>query len=102
MANVGDENQVKIKKTKKALEREAELDDLKQILQTARGRYFIWRLLERCRVFNTSASMDPSVCLFQSAERNIGLWVWGELFQAYPDAYDKMREEAKEREDKSK
>lgn len=57
--DVGDVKQTKKRKKKHQLEREQELEDMKQILDTPFGRRFIWRVLKKCRMFDTISHHDP-------------------------------------------
>lgn len=63
------------------LERENELEDLRFILSTEKGRRFLWQILERAGVFRNSYTGDNST-FFNEGRRNLGLWLIGEIAAA--------------------
>lgn len=100
VADVGNEEQVKVKRQKKKSSRDVEIDELRAILDTYGGRAFYWRLLSECRVYASSFSTDPLTMAHAEGQRKIGLWALGELEPLSPGIMDKMRIEAVERERK--
>lgn len=60
------------------------------------GRDFIWRLLEECRVYQSSYQGNMDETLFNEGKRNIGLWLVSEILASNPNAYAQMRLEAED------
>ncbi len=92
--DVGDVKTVKKGKTKAALRREREIEELRQLLATREGRATLWRLLQHCGIFRTSFDADSHTTAFNEGGRNIGLWMIGEIDEANVHAYEIMRNEA--------
>lgn len=97
MVNVGDEKQVRKTKKKWELEEERILEELRQLLKVPGNRYFLWRLLSHCRIFNTVSSPDPVQIALNSGRRDAGLWLLGEIENADPAAFSIMHNEATNR-----
>lgn len=96
--DAGDEKKVRKRKTKADIERERQVEELKKLLEDKGSRYFLWRLLEYCQVFHTTSYHDPTALAINSGKRDPGIWVIAEIFEANPNAYTLMRQEAQERE----
>lgn len=72
-------------------------DDLKWIMNDARGRRMIYKQLERAGVFRISyAAGDPHQTSFNEGQRNIGVRLLGELMAVTPEQYALMLREAKD------
>ena len=69
--------------------------DLVWLMGEARGRRFIWRLLDKAGVFRTSFTGN-SATFFNEGQRNIGLWVQAMLIEHCPDKYFAMLNEQKD------
>lgn len=96
--DAGDEVKVRKRKTKAQLEEERCQEELRQILSTPGGRYWIWRLLSECGVFRTMSEETPHKMAVFSGLRDAGLWTLAEVFAADKNAFQKMQLEANERE----
>jgi hypothetical protein len=94
--DVGDDVQVKERKTKRQLQKEREDEEMKQILDTYGGRAFMWRLLSSCGVFRTSFTGNAST-YFNEGKRQIGLEVLKEILELDSKAFQIMQQEAVER-----
>ncbi len=94
--DANDEKQVK-KARKKAEQDDAlRLDVIRNVMQTAIGRAWIYGLLERCHCFSTSFIQGaPDASAFREGERNIGLQLLADVQSASPDLYLTMIQEAK-------
>ena len=75
MDNNSEESEVQ-EKVKEA--RERELNDLRKIISTEEGKNFFCRLLTRGRIYTTTFTGN-SQGMFNEGERNLALWVLGEL-----------------------
>jgi hypothetical protein len=84
-----DEQHVKGRKTKAKIRREDQLSCLRDILETEGGQEFFWRLLSRCRLYETSFTGN-SQTFFNEGKREVGLWILSEIVAADPAAYSKM------------
>ena len=60
-------------------------------------RAFVWRLLERAHVFETSMTADPHMTAFREGERNMGLGLMVEINRLCPAQYPVMAAEAAKR-----
>jgi len=92
--DVGDQKQVTHKKAKHKLDRQQELEELKDLLSRPGGRAFIWRLITECKVTTFGYCGDNNQLNHQEGQRRVGGWVIAELDAADPKAYSKMRDEA--------
>lgn len=94
--NAGDEDQVATKaKSAKQKDKQA-TQDLKWIMSDARGRRFVWALLERCGIYRSSylaGRGQPAATAFHEGERNVGLETLARLLRETPKAYAAMTEE---------
>ncbi len=84
------------KKQKTSLERQAE--EFRRLLESPGARYWLWKLLSRCRVFHTLSVSSPHDMAIRSGQRDVGLWVLNEILENHPEAFHMMQQEAKERE----
>lgn len=92
--DTGDVKQVNKKKSKRQAKRDQELDDLRHLLDTAGGRNFVWRLLQKCGVYHTSfVAESTSETSFNEGKRQMGLWTLEEIFDASPHTYALMQKE---------
>ena len=98
--DVGDEKQVREKKTRHQLVREQQLAELHALLQVPGGRAFIWRLLIECRI--SSFGFSGEDLIKAEGSRKVGAWVIEEVDAADPRAYSIMRDEVASREVKEK
>lgn len=82
---------------KQKLELEAQAEDFRKLLDSPGNRYWIWKLLSRCRVFHTLSVSSPHDMAIRSGQRDVGLWVLNEILEHHPEAFYNMQKEAKER-----
>lgn len=73
-------------------ERQHDLD-LFNLLQQEEFRDYLWGLLERCHMFQTTFTGN-SQSYFQEGERNVGLQVLHEINACDPDSYIKMMQKS--------
>lgn len=73
-----------------AIARRREVDDLKWLMGHPQGRRIVTRLLEMTHVYKPSFTPNGSVMCFKEGERNVGLWLTGELMETTPDEYLKL------------
>ena len=84
--NAADPEQVAAAKDKVESLNDRRLNDIREVLNTRRGRRFYWRYLEICGVFKTS-NADASQIFFNEGMRNIGLQLLADVNEAAPEAY---------------
>ncbi len=94
--DVGDEKQVKELKTKLELAREREIGEFRAILETEAGRAFVWRILEKCKIYDTSVVHELATFV-ALGEKNIGSWLINEVFTSDLGAFTLMMQEHQER-----
>lgn len=95
MSNAGNPEAVKEARLKTSDRRDREIDDLRVVMSTVQGRRVINRIMEFCGMFRTSFTGN-SYTFFNEGQRNVGLFLYGEL-QEVPDLYLDMIAEAKKR-----
>lgn len=95
--DTGDEKQVTTRKNKNKSKRDREENELRDILKTYGGRAYIWRILSRCGVFRLSFTGDPNSTFFKEGQRDIGLHLLSEVMEIDSSAFQKMQQEAVER-----
>jgi hypothetical protein len=85
----------------KQREHEKLVDSLREVMQTAQGKRFLWWLLEHCGIYSQNVSANSTMYILEG-QRSIGLKVIdliGEVsVTAYPELIlDKAREESSRR-----
>lgn len=95
--NAADPKQVNAAKRKAGGSEAADREVMKSLTDYRPGRAFLWRLFEKCHMFETSFTGDPLLTAFREGERNFGLRLFEQLGAANPTAYTQMlREHAEE------
>lgn len=97
--NAADAEQVAKGKSKEDARRFEELNDLRGILATPGGRRFMWRMLGKCRVFE-SIYHASALIHYNSGQQDIGHFVMAEIVDARADALLEMMQESKQAEEK--
>lgn len=80
------------------LRREAELEALKFLMVSSLGRAFAWWFLSLSGVDFLSFTGDNDSTNFREGRRSMGVDLREEIMQVAPLMYDKMRQEAAQRE----
>lgn len=73
-------------------------EELRQLLERPGARYFLWRVLCECGVFQSTSAYDQHNMAIRSGRRDIGLWLLDEMFRADNKAFAMMQNEAQDRE----
>lgn len=94
-----DEEQDIERQNKISIERERQLEEIKQVMSTAGGRYLMWRILGWCGVYHSTSSTDTTLMAILSGKRDIGLELILELMRTDVKLYNLMNIEGKERDD---
>jgi len=85
-------------KSKRAKYDQRQLDEyLRQMLNTNVGRWWIFDLLGRCRISQSSFNSEPGRMAFDEGQRNIGLMLQADIARVYPEAFILMMREANDR-----
>lgn len=82
VANIADEKTVKRAERKEKDLRLQQLNDIRTVLNNASGRRFVWRLLEKCKVFGSVYSKDQSMVYFNAGQQDLGHFLMAEITEA--------------------
>ena len=83
--NSGDKEQVKQAAQRERSRRERELNDIRELLDTAEGKRFLWRLLEYCRTFESIWDASARIH-YRSGQQDVGHFLMAEIVAADADA----------------
>ncbi len=75
-------------------ERQRTLRHIRQVMGTYAGRAFVWRILERARIYQSSYTPNPHDTAFNEGRRSAGLALMDDLDVACPGQIEVMRREA--------
>lgn len=75
-----------------SITRAQEIEDFKTIAASVEGRRFLWRLLEKTGVYRSSFT-GSSETFFREGQRNVGLFLIGEIHEICPEVYATMLKE---------
>ena len=90
------EQRAQDKATQQRIDRDQEIADFAELMASAAGRRFLWRMLDKCGVYRSSFRTSAEMGLLEG-QRNIGLLLLSELHEICPERYIEMLNEAKER-----
>lgn len=71
-------------------------DAIKAVMSTRPGRRYVWEILARCGLMQTSFNPDALVLSFNEGQRNVGLSIFNDIDTNCSEAYLLMIKEAKE------
>lgn len=92
----GQEN-AKVEQARRAkIERETEVEDLKWLMGSKRGRRIAWKQLDRAGVFRLSFNTNSMQMAFNEGNRNAGLQLLAMINTHCPEQYQAMLEEQKD------
>ena len=83
------EKAIKAAKTKDEVREEG----LRQLLNSAQGRAWMWGLLEQCDPYRTPFNTDALQMSFNCGESNVALKLIGEIHRVAPESYLVMMKE---------
>ena len=76
-------------------QRDNELKDVREVLNTEAGQRFLWRILSECGIFRVSFdSMNSNYTVYNEGRRSIGLFILNELNEADYKIFSKMQQQA--------
>lgn len=94
--DANDEKQVKAAKEKAKLNEALRLDVIRNVMQSAAGRSWIYSILEMCHIYgNPFIPGQQDVTAFNLGQANIGKILLVDVQVATPDLYLTMIQEAK-------
>lgn len=73
--------------------RQLEIDGINYIMKSRMGRDFIWRNLQKCKVFESMFTVEPIANAYNAGMRSYGVWLKDEVKGSSPDLYLRMLEE---------
>lgn len=91
--DAGDPVQVRAAR-KMAKASEADQDNMiLAIMGMPQGRKWVWEILTRCKVFQTTFDRNGLVMAFQTGEQNIGQSILADIMRVCPEQYLTMTQE---------
>lgn len=93
--NAASEKQVKSAGHKERLKEKDEKKDLQALLNTIEGRSVFWRILTKCKVFESIWEGSARIH-YKAGQQDLGHWLMDEIIKANPEAYLQMQKEAME------
>lgn len=90
----GAQAEVQEKRLLEAMDRAGELNQLRELLVLEPARDLLWRVLNKCRVFQSTYNKNFGDMAFAEGQRNIGLWLLSEVCEADPQAEIAMKAKA--------
>lgn len=83
-------------RTREKLAQQSEVEDVKWLMASKRGRRILWRVLDRAGVYRLSFNTNSMTMAFAEGARNEGLRLLATIHGACPDLYPTMVKEANE------
>lgn len=75
--------------------RKEELTDIRTVLASSSGRNFLWRLLDKCGVFESTFTNDSLKMSYLSGQQDIGHFIMSEIVETDDRLLFKMMKENK-------
>lgn len=70
-------------------------NDFRWLMNDPRGRRFIWRMMGHCKVFEQTFNTHGGLMNFNEGQRNVGLFLLGEINRLCPDKFAVAADENK-------
>lgn len=80
-------------KRQEKLDEQEKNNDIIAVMNTPQGRRFIWRWLEKARIFRSPYAGSTNDTMVNLGEHNLGLAVMTQVIDACPDLYLLMQNE---------
>lgn len=77
--------------------RETEINDLKWLMSSKRGRRIVWRWMASARTFQSSFSTNAMTMAFNEGNRNLGLQLLHEVMENCPEQFPLMQDEQQQK-----
>jgi hypothetical protein len=94
VTNAADEKQLKNAEAREKLLRDQELSDLALVASTSQGRRFLWRMLERTRVFESIWENSARIH-YNSGQQDFGHFLMSEIIECKEEILFQMMKENK-------
>lgn len=96
----GDQHQVDTRAKRLKVVAQSADQEFARMMEAPAFRAFVWKLLGRCHVYETSADVtNANNTFFREGERNIGLGLMADVLRLAPEQYQTMAAEAAKREE---
>lgn len=90
----GAQLQVQERRLLEELDRAGELAQLNELLQTESLRDFLWRVLSKCHLYESTYQRNFGDMALLEGKRQVGLWLLSEICAADPHAEIRMKQKA--------
>jgi hypothetical protein len=94
--NAGDKEQVRHARQKEKTMEELAIDDMKFMLSHSQGRRVLWRILEKCKTFE-SIWHGSALIHYQAGQQDLGHYLISEIASADEDMWLTMMKENRDR-----
>lgn len=88
------QTQVQENRLLEQMDRDGEIAQLNKLLQDESARDFLWRVLAKCHLYQTSYQHSFGDMSLMEGQRQIGLWLLSEICEADPTAEIAMKTKA--------
>lgn len=79
--------------SKKRIQRDKELDDIKQLMGSRAGRRLAWRFISLAGVYRDSGNLDLGPMAYEKGLRVLGQMLIVDIHAACPEQYEVMKRE---------
>lgn len=76
------------------LDRDGELAQLNELLKLEPARDFLWRILSKCHLYESTYQRNFGDMALLEGKRQVGLWLLSEICEADPQAEIRMKQKA--------
>jgi len=91
--NAADPRQIKEAGKKEKKRSLGQSEDLRFILGDARGRRFVWRVLEECRAYQSVFNTNSLITHYNAGRQDLGHWLLSEVTGCDENLYFQMFKE---------
>lgn len=95
VTDAADKRQIKNAEQREKLLRDQELSDLAMVASTIQGRRFLWRLIERCKVFETIWENSARIH-YNAGQQDLGHFLMSEIVNTKQEIFFQMMKENKQ------
>lgn len=93
MSEITEKSPEEKQKERAERKRQREISDIKSVIKLPEGRRMFWRVMARSGIFKMSYTGEINSTMFNEGRRDIGNWLFSELFEANPNAFTQMSQE---------
>ena len=90
--NATSRKQLKDAKSTEKINRDNEINDLLSVLQTIQGRRVVWRILSKCKTFETIWHASAAIH-YNAGQQDIGHWLLNEISASGPEPLMRLMKE---------